>query len=141
MPQAAPSRASSAYNSVAAHGGVAASDPHRLILMLMDGALERIAQARGRLQHGELAEKNRLLCSAVEIIEELRRSLDLRAGGAIAANLDDLYDYMCRQLISANLQNRAATLDEVSHLLREIRSAWITVPPEARNLRAGAPKE
>jgi flagellar protein FliS len=137
MSLAAQSRAS-AYNSVSAHGGVAAADPHRLILMLMDGALERIAHARGRMEHGELAEKNRLLHSAVMIVSELRSSLDLRAGGAIAANLDDLYDYMSRQLITANLQNKVATLDEVSHLLREIRSAWVTLPPETP--RADAPK-
>jgi flagellar secretion chaperone FliS len=126
----------SACSSISAQGGVAPADPQRLILMLMDGALERIAQARGRIEHGELAEKNRLLHSAVMLIEELRGSLDLKAGGVIAANLDDLYDYMARQLISANLQNRVATLDEVSHLLREIRSAWVQVPTAARTSRA-----
>ena len=130
MPSAAQSRASAAYSSISAHGGVAAADPHRLIQMLMDGALERIAHARGHLEHGQFAEKNRLLHAAVTIIGELRASLDLRGGGAIAANLDDLYDYMCRQLIAANLQNRIATLDEVSHLLGMMRSAWIAMPAE-----------
>jgi flagellar secretion chaperone FliS len=135
MPPAAQYRASSAYNSVAAHGGVAAADPHKLILMLMDGALERIALARGRIEHKELSEKNRLLSAAVSIVEELRASLDLKAGGSLAANLDDLYDYMARQLINANLQNKVETLDEVSGLLREIRSAWVLLPAEARTPR------
>jgi flagellar protein FliS len=124
-----------AYQSVATHGGVAAADPHRLIVMLMDGALERIARARGCLGNNALAEKNQLLSSAVSIIDELRCSLDLANGGAIAANLDDLYDYMCRQLVKANLSNRVETLDEVAHLLGEIRSAWIALPAEARALR------
>jgi flagellar protein FliS len=124
-----------AYQSVATHGGVAAGDPHRLIVMLMDGALERIARARGCIQNGHIADKNQLLSAAVAIIDELRCSLDLNNGGPIAANLDDLYDYMCRQLIKANLNNRIATLDEVSHLLGEIRSAWIALPAEARALR------
>ena len=124
-----------AYQSVAAHGGVAAADPHRLIVMLMDGALERIARARGCIENGALQEKNDLLASAVAIIDELRVSLDLKAGGPIAANLDDLYDYMCRQLVKANLTNRVETLEEVSHLLGEIRSAWIALPAEARALR------
>jgi flagellar secretion chaperone FliS len=130
MPPAAQSRASAAYSSISAHGGVAAADPRRLIQMLMDGALERIAHARGHLEHRQFAEKNRLLHAAVTIIGELRASLDLRAGGVIAANLDDLYDYMCRQLIAANLENRIATLDEVSHLLGLIRSAWVAMPAE-----------
>jgi flagellar protein FliS len=125
-----------AYQSVAAHGGVAAADPHRLIVLLMDGALDRLARARGSMQHGgSIIEKNDLISSAVGIIDELRASLDLKAGGPIAANLDDLYDYMCRQLVKANLGNRAEMVDEVMHLLAEIRSAWIALPPEARALR------
>jgi flagellar protein FliS len=123
------------YQSVAAHGGVAASDPHRLVVMLMDGALERISRARGCIENGALQEKNGLLSAAVAIIDELRVSLDLKGGGTIAANLEDLYDYMCRQLVKANLNNRLETLDEVSHLLAEIRSAWIALPAEARALR------
>jgi len=128
-----------AYQTVATHGGVAAADPHRLIVMLMDGALDRIAQARGCIQHHALGQKNHLLHAAVSIVEELRASLDLKMGGTIAANLDDLYDYCCRQLIKANMQNHAPTLDEVTHLLGEIRSAWIALPQEARALRATAP--
>jgi flagellar protein FliS len=124
-----------AYQSVATHGGVAAADPHRLIVLLMDGALERLARARGCIENGATADKNELISSAVAIIDELRVSLDLKGGGPIAANLDDLYDYMCRQLIKANLSNRIETLEEVTHLLGEIRSAWIALPAEARALR------
>lgn len=124
-----------AYQSVATHGGVAAADPHRLVVLLLDGALERIAQARGCIQNGATADKNELLSSAVAIIDELRCSLDLKAGGPIAANLDDLYDYMCRQLVKANITNRLETLEEVMHLLGEIKSAWVALPAEARALR------
>ena len=124
-----------AYQSVATHGGVAASDPHRLVVMLMDGAMERLAQARGCMANNAIADKNQLISAAIAIIDELRVSLDLKNGGAIAANLDDLYDYMCRQLVKANLNNRVEILDEVSHLLGEIRSAWLALPAEARALR------
>jgi len=124
-----------AYQSVATHGGVAAADPHRLIVMLMDGAMERLAKAKGCIQNGALGEKIDLISTAIAIIDELRVSLDVKAGGPIAANLEDLYDYMCRQLVKANLNNRVETLDEVSHLLGEIRSAWIALPAEARALR------
>src|SRR5512147_2376504 len=95
-----------AYQSVATHGGIAAADPHRLIVMLMDGALERLAKAKGCMQNGAIADKNQFISTAIAIIDELRVSLDLKAGGPIAANLDDLYDYMCRQLVKANLNNR-----------------------------------
>ena len=121
-----------AYQSAAAHGGVAASDPHRLIVMLMDGALERIATARGCMQRGDTAEKARLLTRAVSIIGELRSSLDMKAGGQIAENLGELYDYMCRRLLKATSENRVEMLDEVNGLLQQIRSAWIAIPAEAR---------
>jgi flagellar protein FliS len=128
------SRASNvgAYQSAAAHGGVAAADPHGLILMLMDGALQRIANARGCIEGGKLAEKSQLLHRVVQIIGELRGSLDMSAGGKIAANLSELYDYMCNRLLKASLENNVSVLDEVSGLLREIRSAWIAIPQEAR---------
>jgi len=119
----------SAYRSVAAHGGVAASDPHRLILMLLDGALERIASARGAMQNGAAEAKNRMIHRAVAIVSELRASLNMDKGGEIAANMADLYDYSGKQLLRANLENRAELLDEVGHLLREIRSAWIQIAP------------
>ena len=121
-----------AYQSAAAHGGVAASDPHRLIVMLLDGAVERISTARGCMQRNETAEKARLINRAMSIIGELRNSLDLRNGGQIAANLAELYDYMCRRLLLATTENKAEMLDEVGALLRDIRAAWVAIAPEGR---------
>ena len=89
-------------------------------LTLMDSALERIDRARLSW------EKHELVAGAVQIVGELRSTLNVRDGGPFAANLDDLCEYMSRQLVSANLQNRDATLDEVADLLREIRkNAWM----------------
>jgi flagellar protein FliS len=126
----------SAYQSVAAHGGVAAADPHRLIVMLMDGALERVAAARGALDNGSQEAKARLIHRAIAILDELRASLNFEAGGEIAANLGALYDYCGRQLMKANLESRPELLEEVGNLLRELRSAWIALPAASRN---GAP--
>lgn len=121
-----------AYQSASAHGGVAAADPHRLILMLMDGALERIAAARGCIERQDIVEKARLLNRAVAIIGELNGSLDLKVGGEIAANLSDLYAYMSRSLLKANVENSVMLLDEVSRLLREIRDAWAAIAPKVQ---------
>ena len=128
-----PSRSSlAAYRSVAAHSRVDASDPHGLIVMLLDGALERVASARGAMEHRETEAKNRLIHRAVAIVQELRASLNLKAGGQIAANMGDLYDYCGRQLVRANAENRPELLDEVGNLLREIRGAWIQIPAKLR---------
>jgi flagellar secretion chaperone FliS len=129
------------YRSVATHGGVAAADPHRLVLMLMDGALERLAQARACIRHAVGVENNRqsdLLQAAISILDELRAGLDLQVGDTIAVHLDDLYDYMSRQLIKATLQQRPEIIDEVAHLLKEICAAWIALPPQAPTLRPAA---
>jgi len=118
-----------AYQSVSVHGGVAASDPHRLVLMLMDGAIERILSARGVIENGAPEARSRLLHRAVSIIDELRASLNTELGGELATNLADLYDYCSRQLMRANLEGRTEPLDEVAKLLREIRGAWIQIAP------------
>jgi flagellar protein FliS len=123
-----------AYSSASAHGGVAAADPHKLVVMLMDGALERIATARGCMERKETIEKARLLNRAVSIVDELRNSLDMNSGGQIAVNLGELYDYMSRCLLKANAENLVKPLDEVSTLLHQIRSAWTMIPAEVRSM-------
>jgi flagellar secretion chaperone FliS len=95
-----------------------------MYLVLMDNALRRIDQARHWMDDEGSLEKHRLLNAAVQIVGELRSTLDVRGGGPYAANLDDLCDYMSRQLVAANSQNGVATLDEVAALLREVRTAW-----------------
>jgi flagellar protein FliS len=119
-----------AYSKASAHGGVAAADPHKLVVMLMDGALERITTARGCINRGEIAEKAQLLNRAVSILGELRGCLDMAKGGIIATNLGELYDYMCRRVLTASSENRGEVLDEVSTLLHEIRGAWLAIAPK-----------
>lgn len=130
-----------AYQSVVAHGGVANEDPHRLVLMLFDGVLERLAQARGCLERkarGDIALKAQLLTQCMQIVGELRGSLNLADGGALAQNLSDLYEYMLRQLLRANAENDIERIREVGALLTEIRGAWVAIAPELR--KGVAPK-
>ena len=125
-----------AYQSVATHGGVAAADPHRLIVMLMDGALERIAQARGCMANGATADKNQLISAAIAIIDELR--VQPRPEGRRPDRREPRRPLRLHVPPAREGEPRATaseTLDEVSHLLGEIRSAWIALPAEARALR------
>lgn len=125
-----PMTAAPQFRASARHGTPV--DPYGFARLLMDGALERIEAAREHLVNGEQPEKRFLLQAAVVIISELRADLDLPRGGAFAANLDDLYDYMCRRLRAADLRNGIAALDEVSHLLDALQSAWTYLPAEVR---------
>jgi len=122
----------SAYQSVSAHGGVASGDPHKLVLMLIDGALDRMALARGYLERGQIARKAQVLHSCITIITELRGSLNLTEGGALARNLSELYDYMMRQLLRAIADHNVDCIREVTSLLGEVRNAWVAIGPEVR---------
>ncbi len=129
-----------AYQSVSVHGGVANADPHGMVQMLMDAAAERMAIARGCIERGERVRQAKLLHSCVMIVGELRASLNIAAGGPLAQNLSDLYEYMIRQLLLANAKSDASGVLEVSRLLEEVRSAWIAIGPEVRKAaRVAAP--
>jgi flagellar secretion chaperone FliS len=120
------------YQSVSVHGSIACADPHALVQMLMDGALERMQTARACLERRDIVRKAKLLHSCVRIIAELRGSLNLEAGGPLAQNLSDLYDYMMRRLLQANAESDAACIAEVMSLLGQIRSAWVAIGPEVQ---------
>ncbi len=121
------------YKKVGTQSDVATASPHRLILMLLDGAQEKINLAKGYMQRGDVALKGNHISWAISIIDGLRMSLDRDAGGDIADNLDALYDYMGRRLAEANMMNDPGMLDEVNGLLQEIRSAWDAIPDELRH--------
>lgn len=119
------------YQQVNANSA-AYADPHRQVQMLMEGALDRLAGAKGAIQRDEVTLKGDLLSKAIAIIAGLQASLDRGAGGEIASNLADLYDYMQRRLLQANLKSDIEAIDEVAELLRDIKQAWDAIPPEAR---------
>lgn len=112
------------YASVKVHSGVESASPHRLIQMLFEGAMERIAQAKGAISQKQFARKGELIGKAVAIVGGLQGSLNDNEGGALAANLDSLYDYIIRRLTQANSENSIEQLDECGRLLGEIKSAW-----------------
>jgi len=108
-------------------------------IVLLNGALERIALARHSMECAELGEQSRLLHTAASIIDALRADLDLGRGGPLAANFDDLYDYLARRLNTADRHSDPWILDEVADLLHEVRSAWAVLAPNARGQREPAP--
>ncbi|HEB97676.1 MAG TPA: flagellar export chaperone FliS [Sedimenticola thiotaurini] len=120
----------SQYQSVSISSRVEDATPHRLIQMLMEGALDKIATAKGHMLHDEPAEKGRHISWAISIISGLQNSLDMDRGGELSRNLDDLYDYMVRRLGEAGASNDPAILDEISSLLLEVKGAWDVIPQQ-----------
>lgn len=121
-------RANRTYSSMANHTGVEAANPHRLIQMLLEGALDKIARARGCMERGDIPARGHNITRAIDIIEGLRVSVDTSVKHPLTDNLLSLYDYMGRRLLQANLESSTVMLDEVSGLLREIKEAWDAIP-------------
>jgi len=109
--------------------------PHRLVQMLMEGALDKISIAKGAIERNDIPARNEYINWAISIVDGLKGSLDLEAGGEIAHNLDGLYFYMNRRLVEANVGSNIELLNEVSSLLREVKEAWDSMPDEIRHAR------
>lgn len=128
-----------AYAKVGVETGVAAASPHQLIVMLFDGAVVAIRSATMHMKNGDVAAKGIAISKAINIIENgLRASLDKKAGGGIAVNLDALYEYMGDRLLQANLKNDIGLLEEVQNLLSELRSAWNAIGTPSAPAQAAA---
>jgi len=106
--------------------------------MLMEGALAKIAVAKGHMERAEIREKGEQIGCAISILEGLKTSLDHDKGGEIARNLEDLYMYMERRLIEANRGNDTSLLDEVSDLLKQIKEAWEAIAEHAASQEPAA---
>ena len=125
-------KGANAYASVGLETGVSSASPHKLIVMLFDGALTTLTIALTEMHARNIAAKGRAISKAIRIIEEgLRASLDKSAGGELAGNLDSLYEFISGRLVQANLENKPEYIAEAQRLLGELRGAWLAIDPEA----------
>ncbi|MGD8339323.1 MAG: flagellar export chaperone FliS [Gammaproteobacteria bacterium] len=127
------------YRNVTAYTAGSASDRLQLVELLMQGALDGIASAKGHIARGDVSSKGEQISRAIALLDGLRVSLDHSQGKEVSANLERLYEYMMRRLLQANVDDSTEILDEVSGLLKEIRSGWKGVMEQSRELlEAGA---
>lgn len=133
-----PNQALRSYQQVGAAANVAAADdPVKLIQLLLDSALERLALARGHMERGEIPQKAEHLARAVAIVDTLNGLVDAERGGEIAANLRSLYDFATMRATFANLRNDTRALDEAVRVLREIKIGWDGIAAQPRPAAAG----
>lgn len=126
-----------AYARVGVETGVMGASPHRLIVLLYQGARQAIAQARMHLQQGNVADRGMAISKAIRIIESgLQQSLNLEVGGEIAGRLNALYSYMTRRLLEANIKQSETMLVEVDGLLATLEEAWLGIAPEIARMAA-----
>lgn len=117
------------YARIGTQASIQDASPHRLIQMLFRGALDRMAGARGAMENEDVVRKGELIGKAISIVGGLRDAV-IEDGGALAQNLDALYEYIANRLVIANLQNDMDVLQECMDLLTPIASAWDDIAPE-----------
>lgn len=121
------------YQQIGVSSEVENATPHRLIQLLMERVLTKIAMARGHMERESVAEKGVHIGDAVDIISGLQASLNHKPDAKIAGNFDALYEYMVKRLTEANLRNDPAILDEVTGLMRELKEAWDAIAAEVND--------
>lgn len=112
------------YQKVNGVAQTSEASPHRLVQMLMQGGLDRLAQAKGAIARQDMAQKGILLGKAIDIIGGLREGLDLENHADSLSDLDSLYTYMSQRLIEANAKNDPQIIDEVARLLITVKEGW-----------------
>ncbi len=128
-----PRNAAKQYQNVSAQTSTINADPHRLIQILMENALEKLALAKGHMSRNNIHDKGTNISLALAIIEALQTSLDKEKGNEIAENLYELYAYMINTLIEANLHNDLNKIDEVIKILGIIKEGWDKAPAQLKN--------
>lgn len=116
-----------AYKTNNLQADMSVADPHRVIQLMMQGVLERLAQAKGYIQRREFEKKSEVISAILALFNGLQDSLDLTQG-QIAEDLLALYEYMKNRVMDANIQMDPSPLDEVANLLITIKSAWDQIP-------------
>ncbi|MBI6896163.1 flagellar export chaperone FliS [Pseudomonas putida] len=112
------------YQKVNGVAQTSEASPHRLVQMLMQGGLDRLAQAKGAIARKDVAQRGVLIGKAIDIIGGLREGLDLENHAESLADLDNLYTYMSRRLLEANVKGDPEIIDEVARLLITVKEGW-----------------
>lgn len=123
------------YTNTNVQTAVESATPHRLVQMLYEGALDRIAQAKGAMMRKDFEAKARLTNRVIDILSSLRAGLDLEKGGDVASNLEALYGFMIEQVYKASRHNSSDMLEETAEILRTVKAGWDEMPEEFRKMR------
>ncbi|SFX24832.1 flagellar export chaperone FliS [Marinospirillum alkaliphilum] len=113
---------------------VAQASPYRLIQILMEALLGRLAATKGAIETGDGLSKTQSSTRAQAIITELRTSLDFEKGKEVAITLNSLYDYMGRRLVQATAANDASMVQEVINLMKPVKEGWDAIKAEAEKV-------
>ncbi|WP_010676894.1 flagellar export chaperone FliS [Bacillus timonensis] len=96
--------------------------PGELTLMLYNGCLKFMGQAKKSIQEKNIETKHINISKAQNIISELMVTLNMDY--EISKEMRRLYDFINRRLIEANIKNDVKLLEEAEDLVIEFRDTW-----------------
>ncbi len=112
---------------------VKTANPLQLVVILYDGAIQALKEAREHIRRKDIGNRARCLNRSVAFISELQASLNFNSSGDIAGSLNRLYDFMRHGIFKAGLEQRVEPLDQVIGLLENLRSAWGELASQSSN--------
>ena len=121
-----------AYQKTTVNAEISVADPYYVTKLLYQGLFERLAQAKGAIERGDLALKAKKLSTATAILENLRSTLDFSQSKSIAQGLYDIYSYMIDQVAEASLNLMTQPIDNAIRALMPIKKAWDSIPVTAQ---------
>ena len=121
-----------AYQKTTVNAEISVADPYYVTKLLYQGLFERLAQAKGAIERGDLALKAKKLSTATAILENLRSTLDFSLSKSIAQGLYDIYSYMIDQVAEASLNLMTQPIDNAIRALMPIKKAWDSIPVTAQ---------
>jgi flagellar protein FliS len=122
-------RALRQYQTVTAQAQTSEATPHRLVQMLMQGVLDRLAQAKGAIARKDVPGKGLAITRAVALIGGLREGLDMTNMAKDLVRVDALYVYMMKRLTEANIKTDPKIIDEVAGLMITVKEGWDAIAP------------
>ncbi|MGY3948564.1 flagellar export chaperone FliS [Aeromonas allosaccharophila] len=120
-----------AYKTTSITADLAVADPHRVIQLMMQGFLERLAQAKGAIERRDMEAKAVAVSKAQGLLHGLQDVLDM-SQGEVAEDLYRLYSYMDERIWDASLALDSTPIDEVMALMVTIKSGWDQLSEEAK---------
>lgn len=111
--------------------------PLELVVMLYDGALKFLNQAREAIDRGDIATRRDATTRAMAIVNELQSTLNMEAGGDVAVRLDELYTFVNGRILQAATEG-VAPIDEATRVLAMLRESWVSIAQPSADSQRGA---
>jgi len=121
-----------AYKKVDIESTIMSSEPHQIILMMFDGALQSLAIAKGAIERKDYELKSQTVSKFINIVSALRNSLDFDAEPIVSRRFDDLYIYCIDVINDSSLSMDATRVDGIIELIKPLRNAWFEMPETSK---------